>query len=102
MQLKLKLYEGNGLAALPESSADFALSSAWRNSTGTLLRPRLLIEVGDENVWIRDEVVAQVRPMNRPVVGIAAEDEAEILQHPEVVAAVDAALPDIEDWERSL
>ncbi len=99
--MKLKLWEGDGLAALAEPSRDFSLSAAFSNATGVLVASPL-IEAGNESVWIPGEAVASVRSMNRPVVGITAEEEAEILRHPDVVAAVEAALPEIEDWERAL
>jgi hypothetical protein len=60
-----------------------------------------LILVTDEQ-WLEDDIVAAVRPMNRPISVIDDIEEARILSHPDVVAAIDAALPEIDAWERTL
>lgn len=99
--MHLTLTEGNGLAALAEPIADFPRSAGFGNTTNTFGSSQSLCISTDEQTWISD-VVGFVRSMNRSVAVISAEEEAQILSHPDVVAAVDAAVFDLEAWEQTL
>jgi len=99
--MHLKLTEGNGIAALPEPIADFPRPAGFGNATNTFGSSQSLFVSTDEQAWISD-IVAFVRPLNRSVAVIGAEEEAQILLHPDVAAAVAAAISDLEAWEQTL
>ena len=99
--MDLKLTEGNGIAALAEPIMDFPRFVAFGNATNALGSSQSLIVTTDEQ-WLGRDIVATVRPMNRSLIVIDEIEEARILSHPDVVAAIDASLPDIEAWERTL
>lgn len=100
----MKLLEGDGLAALAEPSPEFPrlASFDFATATSTLGPAQSLIAGPDELSWIKGDVVARLQPMNSPIAPIWEAEEAEILSHPDVAAAVDASLPEIEAWERTL
>jgi hypothetical protein len=99
--MHLTLTEGNGIGALAEPIMDFPRSPRIGNTTNTLGASQSLIATTDEHTWI-GEAVAFFRPMNRSVAMISATDEAQALSHPDVVAAIEAAIPELEAWERDL
>jgi hypothetical protein len=99
--MHLKLTEGNGIAALAEPIMDFPRTVPFGNATSVLGSSQSLIVVTDEQ-WLEGDIVAIIRPMNRSLLAMDDIEEARILSHPDVVAAIDAALPDIEAWERTL
>lgn len=96
----MQLVEGNGIAALAEPNMDIPRVVRFNNTTNTL-DTHGLTTITDELSWIGDTLVT-VRPMNPTITMMWATEEAEILSHPDVAAAVEAALPDLEDWEHTL
>lgn len=99
MAASLKLTEGNGIAALGEPLVDFPRISWASNAAPPATASQPIFIVTDE-AFLDIDVVAPIRPGNRPVVGMDAAEEERILKHPDVVAAIDATLPAIEAWER--
>lgn len=96
----MQLAEGNGIAALAEPNMDIPRVARFNNTT-TTLDTHGLATTADELSWIGDTRVA-ARPMNPTIMMMWMTEEAEILSHPDVAAAVEAALPDLEDWEHTL
>jgi hypothetical protein len=91
----MQLTEENALEILarprPEISHRTSPMAAWQS----------LLGVPDE-AWISDSALLASRSGNQIVEIVDADHEATVLGHPDVIAAIDAALPDIDAWGRTL
>lgn len=92
----LELREGNGIAALAQPITDVPDVAICRNGTAILA-----IKLATDEDWIGQDVMAAIRPANRPIVPMSESEEARILSHPDVAAAIETVLPEIEAWERA-
>jgi hypothetical protein len=61
-----------------------------------------LLRTPDELAWISDSALVASRSRNQFIELIGGADEATVLSHPDVIAAIDAALPDIDAWGNTL
>jgi hypothetical protein len=98
--MRLELEEGNGIAALAKPSTEVRDIARWANGTTVWAGGGVTIAVKDED-WMRQDAVAVTHPANRPIVPMDEAEEARILSHPDVVAAIETVLPEIEAWERA-
>jgi hypothetical protein len=90
---------GNESEALDQLKLDLPQRVPCTN--GTSMFNAMAIFLNDER-GIEGEQTAVDHPTNRPVRSMDEAEEERVLTHPEVVAAIDAALPDVEAWEREL
>jgi hypothetical protein len=97
-----RLIQSNGMAALAEPCTDFPALTRFSNATNVLGASQSLITPTDELSWFGGATAVGVPPLNRSFALVTAAEEAEILTHPDIAAAVDATLPQLEAWERTL
>jgi hypothetical protein len=91
------LAEGNEIASPVRPTLRYIGPVRLGNGAGALGAQQPLIATDDE-AWIYEIAVTGHRPC--PQVHVVHEDEeAAILSHPDVTAAVNEILPDIEAWE---
>jgi hypothetical protein len=62
----------------------------------------LLIRPTAELPLFAEDAFAIIPPLNSTESVAKAKEETYALAHPEVIAAIDAAMPDIEAWEKTL
>jgi hypothetical protein len=91
------LRESNSIAALPpESITEAPHLATCTNGIGVFI---VTIGAAPEE-WMERDYVAATHRENRSMAPMDEAEEARILSHPDVAAAIDAALPEIEAWER--
>ncbi len=90
-------------------SAIFSWPSRWADAAipvgeNTMPAFRPLLASYDEESLLPEprEVLIVVPPKNSSATVSRTDEEARILANPDVVAAVEAALPDLEAWEQTL
>jgi hypothetical protein len=103
----MKLHEGHETVGSAGATAGFSAAVGCVNVgvpgavIGTAFRS--VIRVEGEDLILFEPVRSAALLRKNVSRGVAdAEEEAHILGHPDVVAAVDAALPELEAWERTL
>ena len=64
-------------------------------------QPALLV-LEEPTIFRQHEVTAIAAPANRTLRVSLATEEARVLAHPDVIAAIASALPDLEAWEGTL
>jgi hypothetical protein len=95
------LKESNSIAALPpESVTEAPHLSAGANGMDVLIGTQVIISAAPEE-WMEREYVGFVKRENRSLLPMDEGEESRILSDPDVAAAIDAALPEIEAWERA-
>jgi hypothetical protein len=98
--MHVELFEGNGIAALPKPVEEG--SGVVEYGNGKMLVAGLPTFGEKAEAWIEKDIVYPPHhhanlvtpPMNEA-------EEARILTHPDVAAAIDATLPEIEAFERA-
>jgi hypothetical protein len=93
------LTESNSTAALPpESITEAPHFPLHANGMGVLIGA---VIIGAPEEWMEREYVSVAQRENRSIPPMDETEESRILSHPDVVAAIDTALPEIEAWERA-
>jgi hypothetical protein len=62
----------------------------------------LLIRTAAETPLLAEDAFAILPPLNSTESVAKVKEETYALAHPEVIAAIEAAIPDIEAWEKTL
>lgn len=90
--------------AMPTFARPLRLSNAGVLTGNMPASFRPLIAMGDGEPLIPEQHDGIVRdaPSNMTASVTRASEEARVLSHPDVVAAIEDALPDLEAWERTL
>jgi hypothetical protein len=99
--MHLELEEGNSIAALPKPLTEPQELTLMVNGTMLPAGALMMVEAPPEDSLELDFLAVAHHHANRLITPMAEAEEERILSHPDVAAAIETVLPEIEAWERA-